>query len=117
MPVTLDQIVADARRGVASTKPVTNCAELERRAAAHTPRGFADALRRASATGPPIIAELKKASPSRGVIRGSFHIAPLATQLEEAGAAALSVLTNEQYFQGALPTLCEASAATDLPCL
>lgn len=117
MPVTLDQIVADARRNVASAMQTADRSDLERRASAHTPRGFAAALRRTAAAGPAIIAELKKASPSRGVIRGSYHIAALATQLAEAGAAALSVLTNEQYFQGSLPHLCEASAATDLPCL
>jgi indole-3-glycerol phosphate synthase len=117
MPVTLDQIVAEARREMAAAKAVTSRADLERRAAEHTPRGFAAALRRAAASGPAVIAELKKASPSRGVIRGSFHIAWLATQLAEAGAAALSVLTNEPYFQGSLPHLCEASAAAELPCL
>jgi indole-3-glycerol phosphate synthase len=117
MPVTLDQIVADARRSVAAAKRAVDRAELERRAAQHTPRGFAAALRRASAGGPAVIAELKKASPSRGVIRGSYHVAALATQLAEAGAAALSVLTNEQYFQGSLSDLCEASAAVELPCL
>lgn len=117
MPVSLDQIVADARRSVAAAKVTANRAELERRASAHTPRGFAAALRSAAASGPAVIAELKKASPSRGVIRGSYHIAPLATAFEEAGAAALSVLTNEQYFQGTLPNLCEAAAAVDVPIL
>lgn len=117
MPVTLDQIVADARRSVAAAKPAADRVDLERRAQAHTPRGFAAALRQAATAGPAVIAELKKASPSRGMIRGSYHISPLALQLAEAGAAALSVLTNEQYFQGSLPDLCEASAAVDLPCL
>jgi indole-3-glycerol phosphate synthase len=117
MPTTLDQIVAAARRRVASNQPLANRAELAKRAAAHVPRGFAAALRRVSAAGPAVIAELKKASPSRGVIRGSFHVAGLASQLEDAGAAALSVLTDEEYFQGSIANLCEASAAAELPCL
>lgn len=117
MSTTLDQLVAAARRGVASNKPLANRAELAKRAAAHVPRGFATTLRRVSAGGPAVIAELKKASPSRGVIRGSFHVADLAWQLDKAGAAALSVLTEEQYFQGSVASLLEASAAVDLPCL
>jgi indole-3-glycerol phosphate synthase len=117
MPATLDQIVAAARRRVASNRPLANRAELAKRAAAHVPRGFAAAVRRASAAGPAVIAELKRASPSRGVIRGSFHVAGLASQLEAAGAAALSVLTDEEYFQGSVANLCEASAAAELPCL
>jgi indole-3-glycerol phosphate synthase len=117
MPTTLDQIVAGARRRVASSKPLANRAGLAKDASAHVPRGFAAALRRASALGPAVIAELKRASPSRGVIRGSFHVAALASQLEAAGAAALSVLTDEEYFQGSIANLCEASAAAELPCL
>ena len=117
MSTTLDQIVAAARRRVASNKPLANRADLAKHASAHAPRGFAAALRRASVEGPAVIAELKKASPSRGVIRGSFHVAGLASQLEAAGAAALSVLTDEEYFQGSIANLCEASAAAELPCL
>jgi indole-3-glycerol phosphate synthase len=64
-----------------------------------------------------IIAELKKASPSRGVIRADFSVAGLARELEQAGAAALSVLTEGQFFQGSLANLREASAAARLPCL
>jgi indole-3-glycerol phosphate synthase len=64
-----------------------------------------------------IIAELKKASPSRGRIRGTLHVGSIASELERAGAAALSVLTEEQFFQGGLHDLAEASAATRLPCL
>jgi indole-3-glycerol phosphate synthase len=67
--------------------------------------------------GPAVIAELKKASPSRGVIRGSFHPSVLALELQEAGAAALSVLTEEEHFQGSLGNLSEASVAAELPCL
>ena len=67
--------------------------------------------------GPAIIAELKKASPSRGLIRANFDPVSLARELEAAGAAALSVLTDEEFFQGSLANLQRASAATKLPCL
>jgi indole-3-glycerol phosphate synthase len=70
-----------------------------------------------SQVGPAIIAELKKASPSKGVIRGSFPVGSLASQLANNGASALSVLTDEEFFQGSLTNLLEASAATDIPCL
>jgi indole-3-glycerol phosphate synthase len=64
-----------------------------------------------------VIAELKKASPSKGLIRAEFRPAELARELEAAGAAALSVLTDEEFFQGSLSNLREASAAVKLPCL
>ncbi len=117
MPATLDQIVAAARRRLAATKPIANRSELSRRAAEHKPRGFAAALRRVSGQRPAVIGELKKASPSRGVFRGSFHSSVLATQLARGGAAALSVVTDEEFFQGSIANLREASVATDLPCL
>jgi indole-3-glycerol phosphate synthase len=117
MPVTLEEIVAARRQDVAQAKAAADMAELRRRAEAHRPRGFRRALIEASQTRPAIIAELKKASPSRGVLRGSFPVARLAAGLAAAGAAALSVLTEERHFQGSLANLREASAATDLPCL
>ena len=64
-----------------------------------------------------VIAELKKASPSRGLIRSNFDPAHLAQELEAAGAAALSVLTDEEFFQGSLENLRSASSSTKLPCL
>jgi len=64
-----------------------------------------------------VISELKKASPSKGLIRADFRPASLARELEKACAAALSVLTDEEFFQGSLDYLHEASAATSLPCL
>lgn len=64
-----------------------------------------------------VIAELKKASPSRGLIRAKFDPADLARELEAAGAAALSVLTDEEHFQGSLGNLQQASAAVGIPCL
>jgi indole-3-glycerol phosphate synthase len=64
-----------------------------------------------------VIAELKKASPSKGLIRAEFHPVELARELEMAGAVALSVLTDEEFFQGSLGNLCAASAAVKIPCL
>lgn len=115
MPTKLEEIVAAARREVAAASPGRDRAAIQERAEAHTPRGFRDALRRTS--GIAIIAELKKASPSKGLIRADFPVAELACQLESAGATALSVLTNDKYFQGSLSNLEIASAATALPCL
>jgi indole-3-glycerol phosphate synthase len=96
-------------------KSAQNLGALQSRAEAHQPRGFRAALRRKS--GASVISELKKASPSKGLIRADFPVADLARQLEAAGAAALSVLTNAKYFQGSLENLEIASSATRLPCL
>ena len=115
MASKLEEIVAAARREVALKRQQGDISVLEKRAAEHTPRGFREALRRASGTA--VIAELKKASPSKGLIRADFPVAELARELESAGAAALSVLTNEQYFQGSLHNLETASAAVRIPCL
>jgi indole-3-glycerol phosphate synthase len=117
MSATLDSLMAAARRRVAEAKRSADRAALEWAAEQHQPRGLRRALRDASATRPAIIAELKKASPSKGTIRGTFHVAALASELAANGATALSVLTEEEHFQGSLDNLCEASAATDLPCL
>jgi indole-3-glycerol phosphate synthase len=115
MASQLDEIVAAARRELASVKAQANVRELEKRAGLHAPRGFREALRRAS--GSAVIAELKKASPSKGLIRADFPVAELASELASAGAAALSVLTNEPYFQGSLHNLEVASTAVSIPCL
>ena len=117
MPVTLDELVAAARQRVEQAKAACDLRQLSAWSERHTPRGFRRSLERAGARGPAVIAELKKASPSRGAIRGTFPVARLATELEQGGAAALSVLTEEAHFQGSLANLCEASAATHLPCL
>lgn len=117
MAATLSGIVGLTRQRVDSTKRTADLRILERMAEAHTPRGFRRALESRSADGVTVIAELKKASPSRGMIRGTLHIGGVARDLERAGAAALSVLTEEQFFHGSLCDLAEASAATELPCL
>jgi indole-3-glycerol phosphate synthase len=117
MPTHLDTILATTRAAVARAKEQTPYAELEQRAAAHTPRGWAAALRRKAQTGPAVIAEIKKASPSKGLIRADFDVAWIASRYASGGAAALSVLTDEPYFQGGLHNLELASEAVDLPCL
>jgi len=117
MPVSLDQIIAATRLRVAKNKRAADLRGLEKRAAEHPPRGFRKALHAASADGVAIIAELKKASPSRGLIRQNFEVGELAPELQSAGATALSVLTDEEFFQGSLENLRRASAATRLPCL
>jgi len=114
---TLDQILATTRDRVARAKERAAVRPLEKAAAAHTPRGFRKRLQAMAQLGPAVIGELKKASPSKGVIRGTFPVAALANQLARAGASALSVLTDEEFFHGSLANLMEASAATDLPCL
>jgi indole-3-glycerol phosphate synthase len=115
----LDQIIARTSLSLNERKAKADLAALERKAMAHTPRGFAASLRRQSVSSrwPAVIAELKKASPSKGVIRESFHPAELARSLEAAGAATLSVLTDEPFFQGSLENLEIASATVQIPCL
>jgi len=117
MPAVLDRILAATRARVAEARRSTDLRELERRAEKHVPRGFRRALVAKGRTGIAVIAELKKASPSSGLIRAEFRPAELARELEAAGAAALSVLTDEEFFQGSLGNLREASAAVKVPCL
>ena len=113
----LTDIVAATRRRVGECRHEVNLRELERRAGLHSPRGFGKGLKLASDAGIAIIAELKKASPSQGLIREDFDPEELAKELERAGAAALSVLTDEEFFQGSLSNLRIASGSTRLPCL
>jgi len=113
----LPEILAHTRKVVAERKAVVDTRALERAAAAHTPRGFARSLHEAAKTGPAVIAEIKKASPSKGLIRAEFDAASLAQQLEAGGAITLSVLTDEKFFHGSLENLRRASAAVKLPCL
>src|SRR5580698_6233741 len=113
----LDRILQTTRATVAARKELLRAEDLLEKAAQHTPRGFARALRETSQHAPAIIAELKKASPSKGLIRPDFDPADLARSLASGGATALSVLTDEPYFQGSLQNLEIASAVTTLPCL
>jgi indole-3-glycerol phosphate synthase len=117
MDSQLTKILASTRRGVEERKAASSTRVLEQTAAAHQPRGFARALRQKAASGPAVIAELKKASPSRGLIRANFDVATLAAGFAAGGAAALSVLTEEQFFQGSLRNLEVASQSCSLPCL
>jgi indole-3-glycerol phosphate synthase len=117
MSTHLDTILATTRATVAARKARVPLAELQRQAAVHQPRGWAAALRRRAVTGPAVIAEIKKASPSKGLIRADFDVKWLAERLRQGGATALSVLTDEPYFQGSLDNLELASRAAALPCL
>ena len=82
----LDTILATTRDSLESVKARTPIAELERRAAAHQPRGWSAALRRQSIAGPAVIAEIKKASPSKGLIRADFDVEWLAKRYQAGGA-------------------------------
>jgi indole-3-glycerol phosphate synthase len=113
----LDKILARTRATVAGAKLRVSAGELERRAAKHVPRGWAKALREKAKSGIVVIAEIKKASPSRGLIRAEFDPAVLAKSYFAGGATALSVLTDEPFFQGSLRDLEIASAAVPVPCL
>jgi indole-3-glycerol phosphate synthase len=117
MPTKLEEIVAATRRRIAASKASADARTLAEAAGRHQPRGFRDSLKKKSAAGAAVVAELKKASPSKGLIRPDFPVAELATELENAGAAALSVLTDETYFQGSLQNLEIASTSTRVPCL
>jgi indole-3-glycerol phosphate synthase len=117
MSTQLEAILAHTLLEVNARRASADLHTLERQAAAHQPRGFELGLRRAAANGPAIIAELKKASPSRGLIRADFDPPALARSLAAAGATCLSVLTDAEYFQGSLDFLRQASAAVTIPCL
>ena len=116
----LAEICAKKRNEVERRKQAVPPAEIERRAAAAPPtRGFVAALRKTAAAGvkPALIAEIKKASPSRGLIRPDFDPPALARAYKTGGASCLSVLTDTPYFQGSDDDLKAARAAVDLPAL
>jgi indole-3-glycerol phosphate synthase len=115
----LERIVATKREEIAAAQVRRPLAVLEAEAAAQPgPRDFVGAIRSRLRRGQPaVIAEIKKASPSKGVIRPDFHPAEIARSYAAHGAACLSVLTDRQYFQGAPEYLVAARAACDLPVL
>ena len=115
----LDDILAHKRREVRARRRAHGDLDAAlQRLGAPAPRGFAQALRRRqAASAPAIIAELKKASPSLGVIRADYQPQAIAKGYELAGAACLSVLTDERYFQGSDADLQQVRAAVSIPVL
>ena len=115
----LQRILDVKQQEVAAARSATTLQALRDDALAQSPaRDFVAAMRRRVAQGhPAVIAEIKKASPSKGLIREDFHPARIAADYEAAGAACLSVLTDRQFFQGSPAYLREARAACDLPVL
>ena len=113
----LDEILAHALLATLARKDVADIGAMERRANAVRARGFRANLRRVAESGPAIIAECKKASPSKGVIRQEYDPASFARAFELGGAAAISVLTDEEFFQGSLTHLEAVSAAVNIPVL
>lgn len=117
VPTVLEKILARKVEEVAERSARVSLAELESLArAADAPRGFARALQeQVKLKQPAVIAEIKKASPSKGVIRENFVPAEIAKSYEKGGATCLSVLTDVDYFQGADAYLQQARAACKLP--
>lgn len=117
MPTVLEKIVLRKQEEVAQRKAIVSLSELEAQIADATPvRGFAQALQsKVAAKQAAVIAEIKKASPSRGVLRENFVPADIAHSYAAAGAACLSVLTDIDFFQGADRYLQEARNACSLP--
>ncbi len=119
MQDVLQRILATKRAEVAAARAARLLIEVERDArAAPRPRDFVGAIRSKIAAGKPaVIAEIKRASPSKGLLRRDFDPASIAASYESAGAACLSVLTDREYFQGAAEHLIAARGACSIPVL
>jgi indole-3-glycerol phosphate synthase len=115
----LTRILDTKRREIEAGRSARPLGQIEREArAASAPRGFEAALRRHVAqTGAAVIAEIKRASPSRGTIRADLDVGAIAKSYERHGATCLSVLTDREYFGGSRDDLVAARAACDLPVL
>lgn len=115
----LERILAVKAEEVARARTTISAEAMRRRAEeAASPRDFVGALRRKTTTGlPAVIAEIKKASPSRGLLRKDFAPAEIASSYARHGAACLSVLTDRQFFQGSAEDLAAARSACHLPVL
>ena len=115
----LNKILAVKREEVAAARALVSDSAVRERAAAEAPaRGFVAAIRAKIAAGQPaVISEIKKASPSKGVIRADFHPADIAASYERAGAACLSAPTDKQFSQGAPEPPQPARPASSLPAL
>jgi indole-3-glycerol phosphate synthase len=115
----LEKILAVKREEVAVAKQRRSLAQLRKDVEkAAKPRDFIGALRAKISAGlPAVIAEIKKASPSKGVLRADFDVEAIASSYARHGAACLSVLTDEQFFQGRLEYLVQARAISGLPVL
>lgn len=117
MSTTLSNIMSRTQAEVERRKAHTDLSDLGRRADAHTPRGFASSLRAAAAARPAVIAECKRASPSKGVIREDYDPVAFSLEYESAGAAAISVLTEPDFFGGSLEHLAAVAASVRIPVL
>ena len=118
LPSILQKILERKSEEIAQGKSEFPYADLEARAKiASAPRGFEQGIRQALSKGPAVIAEVKRASPSAGVIREDFQAAAIAGSYQSAGAACLSVLTDRDFFKGNADYLREARAACRLPVL
>ena len=117
----LDDIVADKREIITRDRHIASLEKLKAQIAemqeseANRPRGFADGIKNQPA--PAIISEIKKQSPSHGLIRTDFDVVHIAKQYEKAGAACLSILTDEKYFGGEYRNITRAREVVSLPIL
>ncbi len=114
MSTILDQIIEQKHREISASRYQISLEDLERQLVdAPAPRGFLRALKSASA--PALIAEVKKASPSAGLIRPNFDPVLIAREYQSSGAACLSILTDEKYFQGHLDYLRQVRKSVSIP--